>query len=63
MPPGSTTVEVELIEEGQQTRVRLTHTGLPPDEVAIHRMGWDHYVPRLALAAAGEDPGPDQGPR
>lgn len=62
VPPGSSTVEVELLPEGANTRVRLTHTGLPPDEVAIHRMGWDHYVPRLAAVSEGADPGPDEGP-
>ena len=62
IPPGSTTVEVDLMAEGDGTRVRLTHRGLPPDEVAIHRLGWDHYLPRLAVAAEGGDPGPDVGP-
>lgn len=62
VPPGSSTVEVELISEGTRTRVRLTHRGLPPDEIPIHNAGWMHYLPRLAAVAAGTDPGPDTGP-
>jgi hypothetical protein len=26
----------------------------------VHAEGWDNYMPRLALAAAGQDPGPDK---
>lgn len=59
VPPGSTTVEVELIPDGDGTLVRLTHRGLPADELDPHRKGWTHYLGRLAEAAAGRDPGPD----
>lgn len=62
MPPGSTTVEVDLTPEGDKTRIRLTHHGVAADEMEIHRLGWEHYVPRLAMVAAGDDPGPDPGP-
>ncbi len=62
VPPGSTTVEIELLAEGDATLVRLTHRGLPDDELASHRDGWEHYLPRLALAAVGEVPGPDRMP-
>ena len=57
--PGSTTVEVELVPDGQGTLVRLTHRGLPPGERDAHRTGWTHYLGRLAEAAAGRDPGRD----
>jgi uncharacterized protein YndB with AHSA1/START domain len=61
--PGSTRVEISLHPEGEKTRLVLRHTGLPDDEaVAQHIHGWDHYVGRLAVAAAGGDPGPDTGP-
>jgi uncharacterized protein YndB with AHSA1/START domain len=60
VPPGSTTVEYELIPEGDGTRVRLTHRDLPNQEsVDSHAHGWDHYLERLAVAASGGDPGPD----
>lgn len=62
LPPGSSTVEIELEEVPEGTFVRLTHHGLPPEELAIHQVGWGHYVPRLAAAAEGSDPGPDPGP-
>ena len=58
--PGSTTVEIELIPVGDSTLLRLRHRGLPGAEpAAAHRRGWDHYLPRLAEAAAGGDPGLD----
>ncbi len=58
--PGSTTVEITLHPEGTKTRVRLVHRGLPDDNaVEQHTQGWTHYLDRLALRAAGGDPGPD----
>jgi uncharacterized protein YndB with AHSA1/START domain len=59
VPPGSSTVEFDLEPDGDGTIVRLTHRDLPPDEVEIHGQGWGNYLPRLAIAAAGGDPGPD----
>jgi uncharacterized protein YndB with AHSA1/START domain len=60
--PGSTTVEYTLHPEGDKTRLRLRHTGLPDDAVEMHTHGWDHYLARLAVAAGGDDAGPDTGP-
>src|SRR5207302_10330022 len=58
--PGSSTVEVTLSPEGEGTRVRLVHHGLPSeDSQAAHRHGWENYMLRLASAAAGGDPGGD----
>src|SRR5262245_29324827 len=60
VPPGSSTVEIELVASGAGTTLRLRHSGLPGPEVAEpHAEGWDHYLPRLAVAASGGDPGPD----
>ena len=59
LAPGSTTVEVSLIADGAGTIVRLRHLGLSPDQRASHVEGWDHFLPRLTLAAEGRDPGPD----
>jgi uncharacterized protein YndB with AHSA1/START domain len=60
--PGSTRVEITLHPEGDKTRLRLVHSGLPEDAVQDHTGGWDHYLGRLAVAASGGDPGPDTGP-
>ena len=59
VPPGSSTVEISLIPDGDGTIVRLRHTGLPEDQRAPHSEGWDHYMERLAIAGEGRDPGPD----
>jgi uncharacterized protein YndB with AHSA1/START domain len=57
---GSTTIEYELVADGDGTLLRFTHRDLPNAEaVASHAHGWDHYLERLALAAAGGDPGAD----
>jgi uncharacterized protein YndB with AHSA1/START domain len=58
--PGSSTVEFELIPNGNGTIVRFRHYDLPtPDSAARHGHGWDHYLGRLAAAAEGGDPGVD----
>jgi uncharacterized protein YndB with AHSA1/START domain len=61
VPPGSSLVEIDLIEQPPDgTLLRLTHTGLPnAEQCAGHAEGWAHYLGRLAKAAAGHDPGPD----
>jgi uncharacterized protein YndB with AHSA1/START domain len=60
VPPGSSTIEAELTPEGNGTSVRFVHKNLPSAEaVASHAEGWDHYLARLELAAAGGDPGED----
>ena len=60
VPPGSTTVEFELIPDGQGTLLRLTHRSLPdPASAASHGRGWEHSLARLAAVAAGGDPGGD----
>ena len=60
VPPGSSLVEVDLIEQQDGTLLRLTHTGLPnADQCDGHAKGWAHYLDRLATVAAGRDPGPD----
>jgi uncharacterized protein YndB with AHSA1/START domain len=60
VPPGSSLVEIDLIERPDGTLVRLTHTGLPSAEECVsHAEGWGYYLGRLSEAAAGRDPGPD----
>ena len=61
VPPGSSLVEIDLIDQADGTLLRLTHSGLPNEEAAAsHGKGWAHYLDRLAVAAAGGDPGPDR---
>ena len=60
LAPGTTRVEVALTAEDGGTRLRLRHHGLPADEARDqHRGGWEMYLGRLAVRAAGGDPGPD----
>ncbi len=59
MPPGSTSVEVILTANGEATELTLRHHNLPPDQLELHGIGWGHFLERLAVAAAGNDPGPD----
>jgi uncharacterized protein YndB with AHSA1/START domain len=57
-PPGSSTVEVELVPDGEATIVRVTHR-VPAQLTSFHELGWENYLGRLAIVAAGGDPGPD----
>ena len=60
VPPGTTTIDVPLTPAGEGTLLRLTHRDLPTAEMRErHGERWTHYLARLALAAAGQDPGPD----
>jgi uncharacterized protein YndB with AHSA1/START domain len=64
VPPGSGLVEIDLLERNGGTLLRMAHSGLPnAEQRARHGEGWAHYVGRLAIAAAGGNPGPDTGPR
>ena len=58
-PPGSTTVEVTLVPDGDGTLLRLVHSGVPDEMRHGSSAGWDHYLRRLGVAAGGGDPGPD----
>ena len=61
VPPGSSIVEITLEPDGADgTRLRLVHSGLPFPTIDMHHQGWVHYLDRLAIRAAGDDPGPDQ---
>jgi uncharacterized protein YndB with AHSA1/START domain len=53
IPPGSSTVEIELLPQGTGTLLRLTHTGLPPDWVELHRQGWEKHIGMLEAVVAG----------
>jgi len=67
IPPGSTTVVIDIEPAGDKTLVRFTHEGLTGEQAASHNEGWTHYLARLEDAAstgdAGVDPwaaGPDE---
>jgi len=61
VPPGSSLVEIDLIDQAPDgTLLRLTHSGLPnAEQCASHTEGWTHYLGRLGAAAVGRDPGRD----
>jgi uncharacterized protein YndB with AHSA1/START domain len=63
VPPGSSLVEIDLIDRDDGTLLRMTHSGLPDAaQRANHDKGWAHYLGRLTIAAAGGNPGVDRGP-
>jgi len=63
VPPGSSLIEIDLIDRGGGTLLRMTHSGLPNEvQCAGHDRGWAHYLDRLAIAATGRNPGIDRGP-
>jgi len=60
VPPGGSTIEIELTPSGSGTSLRFTHRDLPgTDSADSHGHGWDHYLARLAVAVPGGDPGVD----
>jgi uncharacterized protein YndB with AHSA1/START domain len=62
LPPGSSTIEIELEPSGDGTTLRFRHFGLADARVVeMHAHGWDHYLARLVVAASGGDPGEDRG--
>jgi uncharacterized protein YndB with AHSA1/START domain len=62
VPPGSGLVEIDLIDQDGGTLLRMAHSGLPnTSQRARHDKGWAHYLGRLAMVAAGWDPGIDPG--
>ncbi len=52
VPPGGSTVEVTLRPDGDGTIVRVVHRGLPAESIEGHAVGWDQFLPALAMAAA-----------
>jgi uncharacterized protein YndB with AHSA1/START domain len=63
MPPGSSLIEIDLVDRDGGTLLRMTHSGLPnAQRCADHDKGWAHYLGRLGMSAAGRDPGVDRGP-
>jgi uncharacterized protein YndB with AHSA1/START domain len=59
MAPGQgedeTTIEAELISDGDQTRLVIEERGLPLAEVADHGAGWQAHIEDLAAHLAGRE--------
>jgi uncharacterized protein YndB with AHSA1/START domain len=59
VPPGSTTVEIDLRPAHGGTQLKLVHRGLAGPMADAHAGGWSNYLARLAAVAEGRDPGRD----
>ena len=59
LPPSASRVEFVLTPVAGGTRLDLSHTGLPAPRADGHADGWQHFLARLVVTAAGDDPGPD----
>jgi uncharacterized protein YndB with AHSA1/START domain len=59
VPPGSTTVEIDLRPLGEGTELSLVHRGLAGPMADAHGGGWDNYLARLTAVAEHRDPGED----
>ena len=58
LPPGSSTVEVVLQPDGDETVVTLTHRDLPTEDYRrSHESGWSEFLGVLAQVAAADSPG------
>jgi uncharacterized protein YndB with AHSA1/START domain len=51
LPPGSTTVEVRLRADGDETIVELLHHDLPAEARPSHQTGWDSQLATLVGVA------------
>ncbi len=51
LPAGSTTVEIRLVPDGDETVVELTHRDLPLEWRSPHRTGWASNLARLRQVA------------
>ncbi|MGB3736297.1 MAG: SRPBCC domain-containing protein [Ilumatobacter sp.] len=47
VPPGSSTVSIDLTSDGTDTIVELRHDGLPDELTSRHLEGWNHFLPLL----------------
>lgn len=59
VPPGSSTVEVDLEEHGNITVVHLAHYGLKGEMQVMHEEGWTRFLKRLAAVSEGRSAGED----
>ena len=52
VPPESTTVEIDLVEEEGKTTLSLVHRGMPFEVVDDHQRGWIYFFAHLQRALA-----------
>jgi len=52
VPPGTSTVSIDLHPDAGGTNLRLVHTGLPHPMLAPQNHGWHGYLAQLASATA-----------
>ncbi|MDQ2787669.1 MAG: SRPBCC domain-containing protein [Chloroflexota bacterium] len=52
LPPGSTTVEILLKADGDETVVELFHHDLPADALPQHQVGWTSCLDMLRQVAS-----------
>lgn len=60
LPPGASTVTVNLEAVEGGTTVQLIHEGLAGEQETAHAEGWNHFLERLVLLAVNGDAGPDE---
>jgi uncharacterized protein YndB with AHSA1/START domain len=58
VPPGSSTVQIDLDPHPDGTLVRLVHRDLAPEVRPVHAEGWSRFLPRLAAVVVGAEPDP-----
>jgi uncharacterized protein YndB with AHSA1/START domain len=51
--PGSTTVEIDLVDHDGATTLRLVHRGLPPGTEQAHQQGWAYFLAILGDTLSG----------
>lgn len=59
VPPGSSTVTIDLEPRPGGTFLRLIHTGLSDEMRVFHSDGWSRFLARLGAVAEGRDAGAD----
>ncbi|MHA7222033.1 TIGR03086 family metal-binding protein [Arthrobacter sp. RHLT1-20] len=59
LPPGASTVTVNLEAVDGGTTVQLIHEGLTAEQEVGHAEGWTHFLARLVLLATSGDAGAD----
>ncbi len=52
-PDGAWSVEVRLVQEGEHTRLRLTHLLVEPYDASGIGPGWHYYLDRLGAVVTG----------